>query len=450
MQIAVPENARQSAGNSEAPDGETLNTGFTQTSGTLQRQWSGGELHYDLQAVASLGDDIGKSNTDYPERTTIYPRERHLLLRFAVRGDSNWKLEAWTHPNSLDTRVEEEGSLSEVENSAFDFGLNWQKQVKVAGTVSTRFGADFFGRRNVDALETATEESSGEVTVQKTLDNCEDNEAGLYGAMEWNVGRAVILAGARFAYQNQKNASQPATSDSALTGFAGLLVPLGAGFELASNLGSGLRFPSLSERYFSGTTGRGEVVGNPELDPERSVNFDVGLRWYGEKLFVSGFVSRNEISDYIERIEIEPELLTFVNLVSGKITGFELSGFYQFDEHWRAQFGGHVFDGRNDMDDPLADIPASRFHLGGAWQNDSWLADVRWEQRSDITDPGPGEKTIPEASLLSASLGYRLSNGLAITLSGRNLLDEEYYNSADRKVAYSPGRSIGLALRWQR
>jgi outer membrane receptor protein involved in Fe transport len=442
--------SRRAADDSEAPDGQILNTAFEQTSGTARRQWASGRLRYDLQAVASLGEDIGKSNTDFPERTTVYPDERHLLVKFAVRSESDWRFEAWTHPNSVDTKVQEAASESRVENSAVDFGLNWQKQIKVAGTVSTRFGVDFFGRRNVDALETATDSDSGESLVQQTLDNGEDNEAGVYGAMEWNVGRAVILGGSRFAFQSQRNASQTATSDHALTGFAGLVVPLGAGFELVSNLGTGLRFPSLSERYFSGTTGRGEVVSNADLDPERSLNLDVGLRWYGDKLFVSGFVSRNEISDYIERIEIEPDVLTFVNLVTGKITGFELSGFYQFDEHWRANFGGHVFDGRDEMDDPLADIPASRFHLGGAWQAGPWVADMRWEERQDITDPGPGEKDIPGASLVSASLQYTLANGLAFSLSGRNLLDTIYFNSADRKVAYSPGRSVGLTLRWRR
>ena len=442
--------ARRDAGNSQAPDGETLNTGFTQTSGTMRRHWTAGNLRYDIQGVASLGKDIGKSNTDFPDRTTIYPDERHLLLRLAVRGDTNWVLEAWTHPNSLDTTVEESELRSEVENEAWDFGVNWQKQVKVAGTVSSRFGIDYFGRRNVDALETTTDGATGEVSVQKTLDNGEDNEAGLYGSMEWNVGRAVVLAGARFAYQSQRNAGEPGTTDNALTGFAGLVVPLGAGFELVSNLGSGLRFPSLSERYFSGTTGRGQVIGNPGLDPERSLNLDVGLRWYGQKLFVSGFLSRNKIGDYIERIEIEPDLLTFLNLVSGTITGFEFSGFYQFDEYWSFHFNGHLFEGRNNMDDPLADVPANRFSLGGLWRQGPWVADVRWEQRSDITDPGPGEKSIPTASLVSASLQYTLSNGLAISLSGRNLLDEQYFNAADRKVAYSPGRAIGLALRWQR
>ncbi len=102
------------------------------------------------------------------------------------------------------------------------------------------------------------------------------------------------------------------------------------------------------------------------------------------------------------------------------------------------------------MDDPLADIPANRFNLGGAWRRDPWSAEIRWEQRSEINDPGPGEKAIPSASLVSASLRYRWTSGLTLSLSGRNLLDEDYFNSADRKVTFSPGRSLGLAIRWQR
>jgi len=139
--------ARRDAGQSKAPSGEILNTGFTQTSGTLERRWTAGKLQYEVLGVASRGLDIGKSNTDYPERLTLYPQEEHYLARFAVRHDSGWKLEAWTHPNSLETHVSEEDELSRVDNEALDFGFNWQQQVKVAGAVATRLGVDFFGRK---------------------------------------------------------------------------------------------------------------------------------------------------------------------------------------------------------------------------------------------------------------------------------------------------------------
>ena len=441
--------ARRHAATSEAPTGDHLNTGFSQVSGVLGRHWSRGGLKYDFQAIASAGVDIGKSNTDFPERTTVYPDEDHLLLRFAVRSDSDWLLEAWTHPNTLDTEVRRSSALDEVENEAHDFGVNWQKQVRIAGTVSSRFGIDYFGRRGIDAIERSTILASGQVIETRTLDAGEDNELGIYAATEWNVGRAVVLAGARFTYENQQNASQPSTSDTALTGFAGLVVPLGAGFELASNLGTGLRFPSLSERYFTGVTGRGEAIGNPSLDAEDSINVDLGLRWFGEKLFVSGFLSRNEIDDYIERIEVTPDVLTYVNLVSGIISGFEYNGSYQFDERWSLDFGGHLFEGRSDVDDPLADIPPNRFALGGSWRHGPWVARLRWERRSAIHDPGPSEKPIPNASLMSAAVEYTFDSGFVLALTGRNLLDEEYFNAADEKMALAPARGLALSFRWQ-
>lgn len=442
--------ARRDASEAETPAGEPLFSGFTQTSGAIERSWSTGGMSYQVQVLGSVGEDIGKANTDFPDRTTLYPEEEHLLARFAARSDGDWRLEVWAHPNTLETRVEEAATVSLVENEAFDFGVNWQKQLRIAGTSSTRVGLDYFARRGVTALETDRDGVSGDVRRQETLRDGEEDEAGLYGALEWNWGPAVILAGGRLAWQRQRNADQPSTDDSAVSGFAGLVVPLGSGFELASNVGSGLRFPSLSERFFSGVTGRGEVIGNAELEPERSLNLDVGLRWYGDNLFVSGYVFRNEIDDYIERIRVGPDLLTFVNLTSGTIEGVELEGLYRFDRRWSLSFGGHLLEGRDDADQSLADVPADRLFVGAIWRRRPWSANVRWEERSEKDDPGSGERPIPAASLVSASLDYAFANGLSLTLSGRNLLDEEYFNSADDKVAPAPGRSIGLALRWQR
>jgi iron complex outermembrane receptor protein len=301
----------------------------------------------------------------------------------------------------------------------------------------------------VNARESTVDLVDDELTTQNTLEDGEEDEVGAYGALEWNWGRATLVAGGRLTYQRQSNAGDPSADDSAASGFAGLVVPLGVGFELVGNVGSGLRFPTLSERYFSGVTGRGEVVGNPSLDPERSVNLEAGLRWYGTKLFVSGYLFRNDIGDYIERIEVEPDLLTFVNLTSGTIQGIEAEGHYQIDEHWSFGFGAHLMEGDSDDGAPLSDIPANRFFLGGKWRRGSWFGQVRWEERASKSDPGSGEKPIPSASVLAATLEYELKEGLWLSVNGRNLLDSLYFNSPDRKVPYSPGRSLGVTLRWR-
>ncbi|NIM63411.1 MAG: TonB-dependent receptor, partial [Acidobacteria bacterium] len=101
-----------------------------------------------------------------------------------------------------------------------------------------------------------------------------------------------------------------------------------------------------SERFFTGTTGRGFVTGNPVLDPERSLNVDAGVRWYGDKIFLAGYIFRNEIDDYIERIDVSDGELTFVNLTSGTIEGVELEGFCQLSTDLGLSFGGHWMQGR--------------------------------------------------------------------------------------------------------
>lgn len=440
--------ARRRAGDPETPAGERLNSGFTQTSATFARSWQGGGTSYQLIGLASLGEDIGKANTDFPERSTVYPDERHLLLRLAADTPSGQRFEAWLHPNRLETRVTEEGAVSLVENEAFDFGANWLGHHRAGESLTFRYGVDYFARRSVTADETKSE-GGVPASAQRTLDDGEEDELGLYGALEWSWQRLVVLAGGRAALQRQQNGDLPSRDDEAFTAFAGLVLPFGGGFELVGNLGTGLRFPSLSERFFTGTTGRGFVEGNPALEPESSLNADVGLRWYGDKLFLAGYLFRNDIDDYIERIETEPGRLTFENLTAGQIEGLEIEGFWQVEPSWSLAFGGALMEGESDTGEPLADVPSDRFFIAPGGEVGPWRWRARWEHRDAKNDPGSGEKAIGSAELVSVGLTYEVRPGLELSLSGRNLLDEEYFNSADRRVPLSPGRSFGLSLDWR-
>ena len=47
-------------------------------------------------------------------------------------------------------------------------------------------------------------------------------------------------------------------------------------------------------------------------------------------------------------------------------------------------------------------------------------------------------------------MAYSLANHLKVSLSARNLLDQEYFNSADRKVPLAAARSFSVALSWER
>jgi iron complex outermembrane receptor protein len=441
--------ARRDAGRAEDPDGEVIPSGFTQFSGTLRRSWERDGLAWDALLLASAGREIEKASTDYPDRVTVYPEENHLLARLGVTSVNGWSLFAWGHPNDVETDVLRVGeSRTQVLNESTEMGASWQQRFELQGASSLAIGAEYFGRTGVNADESVRDFESGSEIRLQTLDGASEHQFGAWSSMEWRMREVSAVAGLRATWQSQSNSGFESREDSALSGFLGLVAPLGKGFELAANVGTGLRFASLSERFFTGTTGRGGVIGNPDLDPESSLSFDLGLRWYGEHLFFTASLFRNEIDDYIERIEIEEDLLSYVNLLSGSIEGVELMASYAVTPAVHVEFGGHFIEGEAEGGDPLADIPADRVHLGVSGQGARWGGRLRLERRSEKTALGSGEKATPAASLLSGGVSYGVSQDLRLTLSGENLLDEAYFNSADRKVPLSAGRSIGLALSW--
>ncbi len=74
--------------------------------------------------------------------------------------------------------------------------------------------------------------------------------------------------------------------------------------------------------------------------------------------------------------------------------------------------------------------------------------DGAWQLRAEKDDPGPGEQAVPAADLVRLTLRYALSEAVAISAAGKNLLDETYFNSADDALPPMPGRSLEIALRW--
>jgi outer membrane receptor protein involved in Fe transport len=440
--------ARRSSNATETPDGLVLPGQFEQYSGTVGKVWTlASGLELDLLLAPSLGDDIGKPNRRYPGRITTYLDERHLVTRLAIRRPGVWHLDLYGHPNSLDTENLSPGERSLVEDQAFDFGFNLQRELALPASFAARIGLDYFGRRGVEATETITDLATGATETLTTLDGSQD-EAAAYASLRRSFGALAAEVGARLTWIEQANSGAETVDDTAPTGFLGLSLPVGGGVELVANAGTGFRFPGLSERYFSGSTGRGEVIANQDLDPERSLTTDIGARFFGGRLFAAAYLYRTTIDDYIERIDIEPGVRTFVNLTSGTITGFEFESFYQATDALQLQLTGQLTEGEADDGSPLAESPADRFTLGGTYARGPWSGSLRWQHRFAKDDPGPGEVATASAEIVSASVRYIMTDGLALMLFADNLLDETYLPTADDLAVPAAGRSIGFGIRW--
>ncbi|HVS13425.1 MAG TPA: TonB-dependent receptor [Thermoanaerobaculia bacterium] len=447
--------ARRAADDAEDADRDRLFSRFDQTSATLRRRAELGTTSFDVLVVGGYGTDLGKPNTELPERATRYPSERHLLTRLAVSGGDRWRLNAFVHPHDLETEVTETETRELVDNETFDLGLFFEHVLPFGDRMSGRAGVDYFGRRGVDAVETALDLASGDVTRSQTLDGASEDEASAFAVLNWSWGRTQLEVGGRLTALHQENDApglDGSRSREAFTGFVGLAAPLGDRVQVVVNAGTGLRFPSLSEQFFSGATGRGDVIGNEHLEEESSFNADVGIRWFGDRSYLGASVFRNEIDDYIDRAEIAPDVLTFVNLLSGTIEGVEVDGFLDLRTGFplRLEWAGHVMDGESNEGEPLADIPPAGVRLGARAQPGRFAthAELSWRDAKD--DPGSGEKAIGEAWIFGARLGYELSDALEVWIQGTNLLDDLYFPSPDRRAAPAVGRSVGVGVRYRR
>ena len=94
----------------------------------------------------------------------------------------------------------------------------------------------------------------------------------------------------------------------------------------------GFRSPLLQERYIPssmGNTSMGQILGNPDLKPETSDNFEIGARYQkgGFMLDTAAFLSLAD--DYIAAVSISPTEQQYDNMAEANTFGIELSTSYQ-------------------------------------------------------------------------------------------------------------------------
>ncbi|MDJ0782622.1 MAG: TonB-dependent receptor [Desulfosarcinaceae bacterium] len=120
----------------------------------------------------------------------------------------------------------------------------------------------------------------------------------------------------------------------------GARIQLAEGLQFKANLGRYYRFPNFSELFGD----RGGVIGNPDLDPEESVNTDLGLVYHRPRLDVAGVpieglhleavYYHRTVDDIILQIQTSQRTAQAINIDSARLQGFELS--------WALDLGAHL------------------------------------------------------------------------------------------------------------
>jgi iron complex outermembrane receptor protein len=457
---------RLDADDAEAGGGdEILNSSFRAAGGGLRyvRPLGAGRLRAALQV--DRGEDLGKAAIDSREVRSFYPREDSDRLTLSWLGAPSpvWDaLEATLFAGDYRIVLHRDRAPSADSNRRLDLADTDARDAQARAVAGRgwgggrlQVGVDLHARLDLRSeVGRVSYADDAETVIATTSDTAvEDAQqvaSGLFAT--WNralAERWTLALGARGDHVASENRGgfygDRSESASAASGNVALTWAPGGGWSATAQAARGFRVPTLSDRYFRGPSGRGFVVGNPDLDPETGLQLDLAVRRTAGRSALALYGYRYEIDDLIERFRAGDDF-NFRNHGSATLEGLEAELQVRFDERWSLEGGAAWARGRGEGGEALDDQPAPNLFVGGRYADEWGYLFARLGLHDEKDDPGPTEVRREAFALVDVGGGWRLAEPYEIRLSVRNLFDESYFGSPDESADRSPGRSVLLAL----
>jgi iron complex outermembrane receptor protein len=311
----------------------------------------------------------------------------------------------------------------------------------------------------------------------------------LYEELTWP--HVTFQFGGRFDNVKYEPTGEPERDFTNGSGSVGLLFRPAAADDrltIAASLARTARSPALEELFFFGLHHGNFAIelGNPELESERALGFDVSLRWRGAR--ASGEITyfRNDIDNFIFRSELdhedfearedeylarfpgrelvgheeheegeeeaEEEELAIVDFVGADsvLQGVEIHADFQVASGLFAEFGADYVRGNlKSTDDPLPRIPPFRLRGGLRYQKNGFQVGGQVVGASEQDRIYGAETATDGYALLKLFGSYSFTSGGTVnTITARldNVTDELYRNhlSLIKDVVPEMGRNFKL------
>jgi len=459
-----------SAGDARAAQGDAIfNSSFSARGGALRYSVPLGVGRLRASVQLDRVTDLGKAAIDSREVRAFYPRESsdRLVLSWIGAPGGVWdSIDATffygTYRIALDRdRVPTATSSRRIDSSDTDARDGSLRVLggRALGGGRLQAGLDVYSRfglsANVGRLDFA---GDGATVVRNTtsvaIDDARQLDGGVFAtwtrplAEAWSLG--LGLRGDRIETRNSGGFfGDRSRSSAALSGNAALTWAAQQGWSVTGQLARGFRSPTLSDRYFRGPSGRGFATGNPELDPETSLQLDLAVRHQAGRTATAVYAYRYEIADLIERYQEGADFF-FRNRGKARLVGLELESQTALSGGWALDAGAAWTRARADSGEPIDDSPAPYGWLGARRDFAQGYVFTRLAAHLAKHDPGPTEVRRPGYLLLDLGGGWRFAEGLELRLALRNALDRDYSGSPDETADRSPGRAwvAGLSGRF--
>ena len=384
--------------------------------------------------MSSLAREVGAPTSDTV--LTIYPDERATLATLALDLRNGFAVRSSFGGYSITTNRVRATGIESAAVKARD--ASFRLSHEHAGTRSRIVtGVDFVSRFDLRA--------------HGSIEDADRHDTGLFASWNGGVSNSLQLAaGGRVDHVATRNRAgffgDRSTNDVALSGYGALTAGPFRGVTTTVQVASGYREPTLSDRYFRGISGRGFITGNPDLEPERSLQFDGALRWSGTRSRVALYGYDYRIRNLVERFRQGADFF-FRNRGEAEIRGLELETATRLLQNVEWSLGAAIARGEDvDTGNALDDIGGPSLHTSLRWASERASAFVTVSGFARDDRPGPIETERPGYVEVDLGAGWRIRPRLELRLVLRNATNVQRAGSPDEVAAFAPGRSLMIGI----
>jgi len=232
---------------------------------------------------------------------------------------------------------------------------------------------------------------------------------------------------------------------------------IGYGYQLSSqwrataSYGTAFKAPSFNDIYYqyydSGYTGACNCwvpFNNPDLKPEKSENFEAGIKYNDKDLSFSTTLYHNKVKDFIA---LDSSYIP--QNYNATLKGITVDGKQNW-HHFILRGNIDIQSPRNEDNQQMLIRRANRHGSFGLSKNwNQWLFDFEVIASSVRYNDVENTQKLAGYAILNLTANYKINNDWSVQGRANNILDKDYVLAMDGTIPYNtPGANVFFSLRY--
>ncbi|WP_163833831.1 TonB-dependent receptor domain-containing protein [Spartinivicinus ruber] len=185
------------------------------------------------------------------------------------------------------------------------------------------------------------------------------------------------------------------------------------------------------------------LIGNPDLQPEKSKSYELGFTYQGNSWDIGTTIFRTDIKDKITLGKPVHGLRTYNNVSNVRVDGIELSGSVDLTDSVFLTANYSYTDSRDrDSGDRLTGTPRENVNVRLDWEVDSKLGAFTQARYIGDQESFRGNKNLPGYSLVDMGVTYQLTEQVSLRSGITNLADTRLDKKDDSFGYVERGRTF--------